>query len=253
MRTKFGPSLVFALGLGLSACGSNNSSPGADAGISVPDGAVAGAEVASAIDAAGSVADRPANLVEVGPIEVGQDAVLPADVHVDTATPSDMAAPITDGSSASPDGIPAEAAVRVDASADAGQAEAAKPVDTAIADTASPKADLAPATLGELSPKQLYDLLAAKDFKMIDVHYPNAGSIPGTDARIAYDDIPALVAFIGSDLDTKVVLTCLSGHMSLTAGNALVAKGYRNVYELTGGMNAWTSAGYTLVRLDGGL
>jgi phage shock protein E len=249
LRTKFRRSLSLVFGLGLSACGSSNRSPSAEAGISVPDGAVAGAEVASAIDAAGTVADRPANFVEVG-----QDtAVLPADVHVDTATPSDMAAPITDGPSASPDGIPAEAVVRVDASADAGQAEAAKPVDTAIADTASPKADLAPATLGELSPKQLHDMLATKDFKMIDVHYPNAGSIPGTDARIAYDDIPALVAFIGPDLDTKVVLTCLSGHMSKDAGDKLAARGYRNIYELTGGMNAWTSAGYSLVRLDGGL
>jgi rhodanese-related sulfurtransferase len=208
-----------------------------------------GAEVAAAIDSAGTVADRPANLVDVG-----QDtAVLPADVHVDTATPSDMAAPIPDGSFASPDGIPAEAVVRVDASADAGQAEAAKPVDTAIADAASPKADLAPATLGELSPKQLHDMLATKDFKMIDVHYPNAGSIPGTDTRIAFDDIPALVAFIGPNLDTKVVLACRSGRMSKEAGDALVARGYRNIYELTGGINAWTAAGYTLVWLDGGL
>ena len=74
-------------------------------------------------------------------------------------------------------------------------------MDSAIADAASLKADLAPATLGELSPQQLHDMLATKDFKMIDVHYPNAGSIPGTDARIAYDDIPALVAYIGPDLD----------------------------------------------------
>ena len=248
MRTKFRLSLVFAFGLGLSACGSSNS-PSAEAGIPVPDGAVARAETASAIDTAGPVADRPTNLFEVG----RDTAVLPADGRVDAATPFDTAAPVPDGSSASPDGIPAEAVVRVDGSADAGQAEAAKPVDSAIADAASLKADLAPATLGELSPQQLHDMLATKDFKMIDVHYPNAGSIPGTDARIAYDDIPALVAYIGPDLDTKVVLTCLSGHMSLTAGNALVAKGYRNIYELTGGMNAWTSAGYTLVRLDGGL
>jgi len=73
------------------------------------------------------------------------------------------------------------------------------------------------------------------------------------DARIAYNDIPALVAFIGPNLDTKVVLTCLSGGMSKQAGDALVARGYRNIWELTGGMSAWTAAGYTLVHLDGGM
>ncbi|HEX7599044.1 MAG TPA: rhodanese-like domain-containing protein, partial [Polyangia bacterium] len=97
------------------------------------------------------------------------------------------------------------------------------------------------------------DMLPTKDFLLIDVHTPNAGSIPQTDARLAFDDIPALVAFIGPNLDSKVVLTCLSGHMSKTAGDALVAQGYRNISELTGGMNAWTSAGYALIRLDGGL
>jgi phage shock protein E len=122
-----------------------------------------------------------------------------------------------------------------------------------MGDTASPEADLALATLGELSPKILNDMLATKDFLMIDVHYPNAGSIPGTDARIAFDDIPALVAFIGPNLDTKVVLACRSGRMSKEAGDKLVALGYRNISELTGGTNAWTTAGYTLVQLDGGL
>jgi rhodanese-related sulfurtransferase len=41
--------------------------------------------------------------------------------------------------------------------------------------------------------------------------------------------------------------------MSKSAGNALVALGYRNISELTGGMSAWTAAGYQLVHLDGGL
>ena len=64
--------------------------------------------------------------------------------------------------------------------------------------------------------------------------------------------ISALVAFIGPNLDTKVVLTCRSGGMSKQAGNALVARGYRNISELTGGTDAWTNAGYPLVRLDAG-
>ena len=129
--------------------------------------------------------------------------------------------------------------------------EAAKRVDATAGDMAA--SDLAPATLGEISPQQLHSELATnKDFLLIDVHTPNAGSIPGTDARIAYTDTAGLVKFIGSNLDTKVVLTCLMGGMSKQAGNALVALGYRNISELTGGMSAWTAAGYPLVHLDAG-
>jgi phage shock protein E len=138
---------------------------------------------------------------------------------------------------------------------DAGTSEedaAAPPKDTGGApqDTGSPL-DAAPPTLCELTPAQLHDALANKDFLLIDVHTPFAGTIPGTDARILYTDIAGLVAFIGSDLRTKVVLTCHSGGMSTSAGTALVSRGYRAVCELSGGMMAWTNAGYTL-DMDGG-
>ena len=180
---------------------------------------------------------------------------LPTDVSTDTVIAPLDGPSAPDSLQVTPDAAVAEAVVRMDA-ADAQSppdtVEASKPADAVAVDTDRPAADLAPATLGELSPQQLYAALANKDFLLIDVHTPNAGSIPSTDARIAFDDIPALVAFIGSNLDTKVVLTCLSGGMSKQAGNAVVARGYRNISELTGGMTAWTEAGYTLVHLDGG-
>jgi rhodanese-related sulfurtransferase len=111
--------------------------------------------------------------------------------------------------------------------------------------------DVAPPSLCELSAAELHAALANKDFLLIDVHTPFAGTIPGTDVRIPYTDIAGLVAYIGSDLGSKVVLTCHSGGMSTSAGNALVSRGYRAVCELSGGMMAWTDAGYTL-DMDGG-
>ena len=193
-------------------------------------------------------------------VETGPDAALsPADARADTvAAPPDLAS-ATDSLPVAPDAVAAEAVARVDATEalsrpDTDGLDAAKPTDAMVVDSTKPATDLAPAKLGEISPQDLHAALATnKDFLLIDVHYPNAGSVPGTDARIAFDDIPALVAFIGSNLDTKVVLTCLSGGMSKQAGNAVVARGYRNISELTGGMTAWTNAGYQLVRLDGGL
>jgi rhodanese-related sulfurtransferase len=241
LNTSTGFVLALIVGAGLAGCGSG-SRAGADSLAALPDGATAVAEAAAPADA--SYATEVAVSPDM-PVAAAEAAISSADVSVDSP-PAALDVP------PSPD--TEEAAVRTDA-ADAANSpdavEAAKPADAVAIDIAA--TDLAPATLGEISPQQLHAALANKDFLLIDVHYPNAGSIPGTDARIAYDDIPALVAFIGPNLDTKVVLTCLSGGMSKSAGNALVALGYRNISELTGGMSAWTAAGYQLVHLDGGL
>lgn len=104
----------------------------------------------------------------------------------------------------------------------------------------------APAALGVVTVAELHAELAAKDFLLVDVHIPHAGVIPGTDASIPYTDPDAIAALVGAELDQPVVLTCLSGPMSVTAGDALVARGYRAVRWLQGGMNAWTAAGYPL-------
>ena len=107
--------------------------------------------------------------------------------------------------------------------------------------------DAGVAVLHALSADELHTLLTNKNFLLIDVHTPAANHVPGTDVRIAYDDTAGLVAYIGADLDRKVVLTCVSGSMSGVAGAALVALGYRNIWHLTGGTSAWRAAGYPLV------
>ena len=245
---RFGLALVAGVGLAGCGSGSHNASDGvaslpdgaaflADSVASRPDDAATGLDAAGPVSVdvgnaseAGAAADRP----NVG-LEAGHEtAVAPADASVDMASaPLDVAF-ANDSLPVTPDAATAEAVVRMDAtealsSPDA--VEAGKPADSMAVDSAGPATDLGPATLGELSPQQLNAALASKDFLLIDVHFPNAGSIP----------------------DTKVVLTCLMGGMSRSAGDALVARGYRNVSELTGGMNAWTQAGYKLVRLDGGM
>jgi len=187
------------------------------------------------------------------PIEA---AASPADASVDMLDAVLEAPSATDGPAIAPDAVGAEAIITTDTAEppggpDALGFDAVKPADAVTIDIAA--TDLAPATLGEISAQQLHTALANKDFLLIDVHTPNEGSIPGTDARIAYTNIAGLVDFIGPDLDTKVVLTCLMGGMSKSVGNALVALGYRNISELTGGMSAWTAVGYSLVHLDGGL
>lgn len=101
-----------------------------------------------------------------------------------------------------------------------------------------------PAELSYMTPAELNEALASKDFLLINVHVPYEGEIPGTDAHISYLELDSLVDYIGPELDTRVVLYCKSDHMSDIVGPQLVDRGYRAVYALTGGMNAWTNAGY---------
>lgn len=48
--------------------------------------------------------------------------------------------------------------------------------------------------------------------------------------------------------DQAIAVTCASGHRSAAASEWLVAQGYRQVYNLQGGLMAWHSAGYPVRR-----
>jgi len=47
--------------------------------------------------------------------------------------------------------------------------------------------------------------------------------------------------------DKKILVYCRTGHRSTTASNILVAAGYSDVYNMEGGITAWTGAGYPVV------
>jgi rhodanese-related sulfurtransferase len=68
------------------------------------------------------------------------------------------------------------------------------------------------------------------------------GHIPGAQ-RLSYDrilqDIPK---------DQAITMTCLSGQRSAIAAQWLITQGYRQVYNLKGGLLAWQSAGYAVQR-----
>lgn len=97
-----------------------------------------------------------------------------------------------------------------------------------------------------LEPPEFAAEVARSGVVTINVHVPDEGSIPGTDLAIPYDRIEASRAELPSKA-TPLAVYCRSGSMSAIAARALADDGYRRIYELAGGMEAWTESGRRLL------
>lgn len=95
----------------------------------------------------------------------------------------------------------------------------------------------------DISVDQLQEMLANKDFTMVNVHIPFEGDLPGTDISIPYNQIERYLNQLPQDKGEKIVLYCRSDRMSGIAAVELVGLGYTNIYNLDGGFNAWIDAG----------
>jgi len=101
-----------------------------------------------------------------------------------------------------------------------------------------------------VSPNELNTMLKNKDFVFVNVHIPFAGDIANTDLSIPYDQIsaPGNLSQLPVDKNAEIVLYCRSGRMSAIAAEELVALGYTNIWNLTGGMVGWEQAGYNIEK-----
>jgi len=98
-----------------------------------------------------------------------------------------------------------------------------------------------------LTPQELYNFLKQKDFLLLNVHTPYEGEIDPTDLFIVYNEIEKHLNQIPPDRNTKIVVYCRSGRMSAIAARKLLDIGYKNVFDLRGGMKAWEAVGYPLL------
>ena len=99
-----------------------------------------------------------------------------------------------------------------------------------------------------VNPAQLAEMLEEEDFVFVNTHIPYEGEIAHTDAFIAYGQVEQSIDQLPADPGAMIVLYCRSGRMSAIAAETLVRLGYRNVWNLEGGMVAWEAAGLPLER-----
>jgi len=102
-------------------------------------------------------------------------------------------------------------------------------------------------TYTDVSVAGLSAMLAEKDFPLINVHVPYEGEIAGTDLFIPFDQIEQHLDQLPADKNARLLVYCRSGSMSAISARTLVGLGYTNVWNLDGGMIAWSQAGIELV------
>lgn len=101
----------------------------------------------------------------------------------------------------------------------------------------------------QVKPEELAPRLGAADVVVIDVRGRSeweAERLPGVDRNIPYGHIAAHTA----DLPRHgmLVLHCETGSRSAIAASVLAAAGFRNVYNLAGGLLAWQAAGFPVEK-----
>ncbi|MDH5596777.1 MAG: rhodanese-like domain-containing protein [Candidatus Peregrinibacteria bacterium] len=104
----------------------------------------------------------------------------------------------------------------------------------------------------EISPKELQAKLNNKEaLILIDVREPSelhmSGIIQGGISLPLGDLTEERVLKHVTDKSNPLVLICRSGGRSSYAGHFLDKWGFKNIFNLSGGVDAWRSAGFNLV------
>lgn len=81
---------------------------------------------------------------------------------------------------------------------------------------------------------------------VVNTHVPFEGNLPRTDLSVPYNEVGQSLDRLPTDKNARIAVYCKTGRMSAQAAEELVALGYRDVWDLAGGMEAWRGAGLPL-------
>lgn len=92
----------------------------------------------------------------------------------------------------------------------------------------------------DVSVDEAKELIDNDEVQVLDVRTPDefaAGHIPGA-KLVPLQVLESMLSEL--DQDQKYLVVCRSGNRSTQASEILVENGYKNIYNMTGGMNEWT-------------
>jgi rhodanese-related sulfurtransferase len=102
---------------------------------------------------------------------------------------------------------------------------------------------LSSAAYKNISVGQLDKMMQNKDFVLINVHIPYEGEIFHTDLFIPFNAIEKFKNELPNDKEAKIVVYCMSGHMSRIAAEKLTNMGYAQVLNFQDGIREWKQYG----------
>jgi rhodanese-related sulfurtransferase len=97
-----------------------------------------------------------------------------------------------------------------------------------------------------LSPQKAYDQLSkSTDAVIVDVRNPDEWATTGIPAGAALIPLPQFEQRAPQELpkDKPIYVICNSGNRSTVASAILIKDGYKKVYNIDGGIQAWLRAG----------
>ena len=102
-----------------------------------------------------------------------------------------------------------------------------------------------------VKPDEFESMKSTGEVFVLNTHTPYQGEIEGTDLVIEdWQNIALYKDKLPQDKNKKILVYCRSGRMSSSASQQLIDLGYKNIYDLEGGMDAWVENGKKLISKE---